>query len=393
MISDGKVLAVTAAGAAPFLNDHLDAPVSIALDAAGNIYVANTGKAQNVAVFSPAGKYLRSIGTPGGRPAVGAYQSTGMLAPSGIAVDKTGALWVAETLDHPKRISAWNTRTGKCVRELFGGSEYATFVSMDPRHEDEAFCHMTEWKIDLDKGTWAPKSTMWRATAPNMIDATTWVRVLTAANGHQYAWGHSHLGSVLYLRAGDRFKPVLAAINVQKGNPFIPWPPYPIFSDNAKYPNGAYIWQDAHDDQIIHPEELAQSPLFGGFSWIDEHLNLWSETGNGSVLRPRSIDKDGRPHYDLAKVEKTGIAGGHEFGGLFCDRAGSAIYTIRPDVEPSFARWSPGPKLSGITQPRAGAPSSTNPSPNRDRCGASPPGWASPATSPASPLISAPSTW
>ncbi|HUW32531.1 MAG TPA: hypothetical protein VM223_13045, partial [Planctomycetota bacterium] len=79
IIRDGEVTAEVA--------DHLDEPRGIAATAAvaadGTLFVANAGALQNVSVFDKAGKYLRSIGKPGGRPRVGAYDPAGMLEPGG----------------------------------------------------------------------------------------------------------------------------------------------------------------------------------------------------------------------------------------------------------------------------------------------------------------------
>ena len=107
--------------------------MSLAADAAGIIYVANAGALQNVSVFDATGHYLRAIGKTGGRPRVGNYDSAGMLEPGGMAVDREGKLWVAESLDSPKRISVWDTHTGALQQEFFGGSEYSTFVSIDAK--------------------------------------------------------------------------------------------------------------------------------------------------------------------------------------------------------------------------------------------------------------------
>ena len=98
-ISNGQILALSAGKTTPLVTSHLDVPVGIAVDQAGLLYVANRGGMQNISVFSPEGKYLRSIGKAGGRPRAGRYDANGMLEPGGISVDKNGRLWVAETLD------------------------------------------------------------------------------------------------------------------------------------------------------------------------------------------------------------------------------------------------------------------------------------------------------
>ena len=213
----------------------------------------------------------------------------------------------------PKRISAWDSKTGKLLNEFFGGSEYATYVAMDPKHEDEVYCHNVLWKVDLQKGTWAPKSTIWRATVANAgpephgtCGCGGPIHVFTAKNGHQYAWAWlSNYSNALYMRQGDTFIPLLCGINVLKGNQFVAWPPYPLFADNKTYPNGIYVWQDANNDQVMQANEISKLPLErseGFATWVDADLNLYCS--NGMIFRPAHFAKDGRPIYDFSKAEK-----------------------------------------------------------------------------------------
>jgi hypothetical protein len=264
VISKGSVLSVKDGKIVPFLTEHLDEPAGIAVDPGGTVCVANRGKLQNVSVFDKHGKYLHSIGKEGGRPPVGLFDKSGMLEPGGIAIDKTGKLWVAETLDYPKLFSVWEAKSGRLANELYGGSHYSTSVCMDPKHEDEVYCHMTIWKVDLSKGTWYPHSTMWRQTGPNVAaDSYSLHRVFTAKNGKQFAYGTANYAGILFMRDADRFKPIISGINNLKGNQWVSWPTYPIFADQAKYPNGSYYWQDANDDQILQPGEIVNVPSTG----------------------------------------------------------------------------------------------------------------------------------
>jgi DNA-binding beta-propeller fold protein YncE len=357
VISRGRVLLVEDATARPFLSDHLDDPAGIAVDPAGTIYVANRGKLQNVSVFSHDGTYLRSIGKEGGRPRVGLYDRDGMLEPGGVAVDRGGKLWVAETLNSPRRISVWDAKTGRLARETFGASHYATSVCMDPKHEDEVYCHMSVWKVDLDKGTWGPHSTMWRRTGPDVVgDAYLLNRVFTARNGKQFAWGDN----ALYLRDGDRFKPVLAGLYVQKGAPG--WPPYPALANPWKFPEGGYFWQDANDDQRVQADEVTYAEDVprawgirdfhaGGFTWVDDDLNLWNT--RGFVYRPLRFGPDGRPVYDFARPKRIPVSASYAYGFLCLsvDPYDGSFYTLRdaggkaPDYASSYARWTPEGKL------------------------------------------------
>jgi hypothetical protein len=181
---------------------------------------------------------------------LGKWNKEGMLEAGGIAIDALGRLWVAETRDGPRRHSVWNVKTGKLNMEFFGGSEYSTHVSMDPKHPDELYCHNVIWKIDLKKGVWYPKSTIWRSTDPNSPleirgGDTNYFNAFTARNGKQYGWGARHgVGPVLFMRRGDIYVPILAYFFNNKDNPYAQWPSYKIFEDRQKYPDGNYVWQD-----------------------------------------------------------------------------------------------------------------------------------------------------
>ncbi|HEY3377736.1 MAG TPA: FlgD immunoglobulin-like domain containing protein, partial [Armatimonadota bacterium] len=94
--------------ATPIITQGLLAPHSLTSDAQGNFYVSDWGASFQVKVFSPAGKLLRAIGKPGGRPWVGKWNANGMLVPRGVAVTADGKLWVAEDDETPKRVSVWD---------------------------------------------------------------------------------------------------------------------------------------------------------------------------------------------------------------------------------------------------------------------------------------------
>jgi len=91
VISDGRKLVTVKDGkVAELASDHVDAPTAVAVDAKGSFYVSNRGKLQNASVFSPEGKYIRSIGKEGGRPTLGRFDPAGMLRPAGVAIGAKG---------------------------------------------------------------------------------------------------------------------------------------------------------------------------------------------------------------------------------------------------------------------------------------------------------------
>jgi streptogramin lyase/4-amino-4-deoxy-L-arabinose transferase-like glycosyltransferase len=63
-------------------------PRGLALDAAGNLYIANTGRGQ-VVKLNPAGRFLASIGQPGGG-------AGGLKEPTGVLVQSDGSVLVAD---------------------------------------------------------------------------------------------------------------------------------------------------------------------------------------------------------------------------------------------------------------------------------------------------------
>ncbi len=280
--------------------DHTDDPQGIAVAPDGTVYVANRGKLQNISVFDKNGKYLRSLGAPGGRPALGKWRSDGMLNPAGIALDSRGRLWVTEANPAPKRISVWDTKTGKLVAEYFGGSAYSTYVSMDPNDPTRVYCHATQWKVDLDKGTWFPEAIV---TGP---EHDAFFTVLTGPNGKQYAV--TRFLTVL-MRRGDVFEPVGGFLPLKQFEQD-PW-----YADWVKaHPNKPSVfWSDTNGDGKVTLDEISEPP-FGIPYWggaMDEKLTLYS-AGNqdGPItahrLKVTRILPNGVPLWDPSKSEGFG---------------------------------------------------------------------------------------
>lgn len=314
VVSGKEVLAVKDNNSTPLIRDHLEEPAGIALDAEGNIFVANRGALHNISVFDSGGKYLRSIGKVGGRPWKGKFEQDGMLMPRGLEVDPEGKLWVAEELDYPKRVSVWDSKTGKLMKEFFGGSCYATWVSMVPGRDDRAYCHDVEWEIDLKNNTSRPLATLWREDRnnPNMVTPISesgnsgHLRIVKAKNGKEFAVGQGRdYGQRVMIRDGEVFKPFIATINNVFENPYIPWPLYPAIADKQRFKEGVYLWQDQNDDQCVQADEFSLIPE-GTYplAWFDENCTIWNgRAGGGSYTRPVRYTDGGRPVYDFSKQE------------------------------------------------------------------------------------------
>ena len=324
VISDEKIVSVKDGNVSPWIATNIDGPISIAVAADGVAYVANRGAMQNVSVFTADGRYLRSIGTPGGRPAIGKYDKEGLYMAGGMTLDAQGRLWVAETTDSPKRFSVWDVATGANLKEFFGGSGYFAYGNIDPNRPNEILAHNVLWEIDWKNYTSKPLTTVWRQTDPNMAPPVgpegyvNVARMMTAANGRQYMWGANYRMSLLLRRDGDVFKPFAAIMRVEdrKSAYYRSTGIALVDSDAARYPVGHYFWQDENDDQIVQPAELLRLPKdfernTNDFIWLDKDLKVQLTTGQ--ILRPVRIEDNGQPRYDITIAEKAKVDGSHYY--------------------------------------------------------------------------------
>ncbi len=150
--------------------EGLEAPLGLAVDRRGNIYVADWGGAMCVHVFSPQGQPLRTIGTPGGRALSGAYDRQGMFRPWGLAIDAQDRLWVAEHDDSPRRFSIWSTADGRLLDELCGPTWYGgTECAVNPLEPTQAFAMGNTLALDWQTGRWRVTGTIWRPTHPQAL--------------------------------------------------------------------------------------------------------------------------------------------------------------------------------------------------------------------------------
>jgi len=354
-ISAGKLVVLVEGKISPLSDRNLDTPSGIATGTDGLIYVSNQGKAQDVSVYDSAGKFLRNIGKLGGRPAMGAYDPNGLFYPRGLAVDTQDRLWVAEWADGPKRISVWNAATGAFEKEFFGGCGYAAYAAIDPARPDEIYCHNVLWHIDWDKKTTTPITTVWRKTAPDMMDEPLphaypqGFRIFTTGNKHQYGWGMAGKDrkSVFYRSDGDFFKPFLSIFQIP--------PPNSKKSGNSgldleaqgQLEPGTYLWQDQNNDQRVQMSELQKIslPPYARMDIRDigPDFSIW--VSNGLLLKPVKVLENGQPVYDPEKIEKTFLTGTPNTRGYLWLDPDGGVYTSAAGQRPSLAKWNAAGKM------------------------------------------------
>lgn len=329
----------------PFITFGLVAPDCIAIDRGRNIYISDWGTSFQVKVFDWNGHFLRAIGKEGGRPWVGKWEADGMLVPRGIAVTDNGMLWVAEDDGSPKRVSVWDAKSGKFIRDYIGPAPYGggTYFWIDPKDPARVNAEGTRFKVDYAAKSYAPEAVAYRRR--NRNDPFTpvghnlqncQVRILYH-DGHEYAIVNvqHNMFSVLQ-RQGDIYRPVSALGSVQKqsnpdlksnGTGQIVWDSdvgyrnYEGFFPDCFAGHGGenYTWFDSNGDNLVQPEEMRWlKPAEGPYrdqaqgTWasywgidISPDWNIYfpERFNNGTViyrLAPRGWTAAGAPIYDIS---------------------------------------------------------------------------------------------
>ncbi|MFZ2653649.1 MAG: hypothetical protein WAX69_01920 [Victivallales bacterium] len=372
-ISDHSIVRVdTADGkASEVLNSGLSAPVGLAIDKEGVLYVSDWGDAQCVKVFSQKGQPLRTIGLPGGRPWIGKYDPKGMLMPRGIAVDKDGKLWVAENDIHPSRISVWNAKTGELIREFVGGTFYGGCGGgqIDPKIPSHALSAFgTLFEINLEKEEYHPLAALWRRTSLNACFKPLWYggnggTRFHEINGRRFIISSDSGRLVLSELKDDMTDVPRAAIGgipnrgdntlvshiLKQNNGFICQTIYPDFMYG--HPDENFIWTDLNGDGMVQADEVqwrkksADLPILGCMFWqnggIDGKNDLVMGTiyGDAIIRLPfQGMTEKGAPRYDLDKTEIVARPGGqvhavacNEAGDVFTVYAAEALAWLKPD--------------------------------------------------------------
>lgn len=298
VVSGGaNVLAVNPwSGEIKSLTQGLSHAAGIAVGTNGDIYVGVGNPDNQVRVYDAAGKFLHTIGRPGGRALLGPWQSDGMRFISSLAVDREGKLWVTETDDNPKRVSVWDTKTGGFVKEFFGATHYgASGGAIDPRDPDVMVGSGCEWRLD-------PRTGRARLTAVITRDGMNNAHFGTGANGRLY----------LVVSNGSGFSSDSVQIFERLGEGRYTLRSRFFYDTKAKT---TYYWADANGDGLEQPGETSTVAglikISGWYMSVTPDLTLYSGYGQYKLA---GFTPAGAPRYDLAHPIKLPNAG--EQGGM-----------------------------------------------------------------------------
>lgn len=141
-------------------------PGTITFDQQGNLYAFDGAEERRtLRVYDPDGKFLRSIGTPGGRR-TGPWDPLSFDWVTEMAVDAQNQLWAVDWSNAPKR-TVLLTLKGEVVREFLGPTNYGGGGVLDPWDKRRLIFGSMEFELDWQTGKTRLKNLLWRGHVPS----------------------------------------------------------------------------------------------------------------------------------------------------------------------------------------------------------------------------------
>jgi len=341
----------------------LEDPQQLTLDGEGNIYVSDRGSSHEVKVFSPDGKFLRAIGTPGA-PKAGPYDTNHMNNPNGLTVSSDGHLWVTETDHQPKRVSVW-TLDGKLVKAFYGPPQYGGGGELDPKDKSRFYYNGMEFRLDWQRGTDQLISVFYRPGKGDLQaeghhqDGPPQTPIYVG--GRQYftngfncnPTGGTGVALVWLLRDGIAM-PVAALgqanrwgrLKADEFKPRLPEGVDLVEKKGQRVEPVMFAWSDLNDDARIEADEITF--VKGQVGSVVIMPDLAAVTDTATRLVPQGFTKGGAPIYDVAKgtvvvpdTQRPTSSGG---GQVVLGKSGWTIFTTAPKP---FAPQSMGGAFNG----------------------------------------------
>ena len=331
---DGKLnrIDLTTGAGTPIPTPGLGQASALAVDADGNLLLADIGADSQVKAFSPQGTLVYTCGKKGGRPMRGAFDPQTMTHMSGVSVDMAGQVWVTENWEYPRRVSVWG-HDGKLIRDYIGNGSYAGGGST-LHHQDPTLGYVGPVELKLNKadGSWKVSNVLWvpdiaKGESFNIPRDSEVARFTSSASGkpHEYMYVHC-CGNVVFMERNGNWQPVAAvclAGNVSGRllhNGSVAEAPSGEMAGLNAY--DSIIWNDHNgdgkvqrDECVIIPakrpgtaERAGESALQMHNGWmpqIGEDLTIY--TDGISAWKPASFTADGAPIYTQAACQPVGV--------------------------------------------------------------------------------------
>ena len=319
----------------PLVSDLLE-PRALTFDKAGNLYVFDGAAERRVIrVYDSAGKFLRTIGTPGGRVA-GPWDPTRFCSHPGVAVDlgvdAKEQLWVVECDYCPKRISLWST-DGAFKQDFLGNTAYGGGGVLDPYDKRRLFCGPMEFELDWQTGKTRLKNMTWLGNSaagevPIKVQDRVYLVTRPMFGGHSCG--------VVYLYEKDRLRRVAA---VGMAGRFEPLRAPDIMASLGRKPLGdlAFAWSDRNGDGSPQADEVTFADEPGHVGMFDETLSLSAGAWRYEV---KEFLPNGAPVYERRKLSgarKGDYALRLSNGNFFCVGGEKADYAFSPAGTPVWS--------------------------------------------------------
>ena len=330
----------------------LEGAIRIAVDRpAGGAFVLTGQKGQpwepgqRIASYGKDWKLRATFGRAGGR-AMGRYKPEDFAGVNDLASDGKGGFTVAEWWAPPRRVAHFDG-AGKLLKEWYGGQQFYSFASPDPKEPnrvlmDSQWGSLMDLDVDYQKRTWSVRACYaWGGD----VDERLISRFKMATRHHVLRWdldGDGKTERLVWLEGGQGtlfrideeaglLRPLALAgeVSIDRG--------YPNWKPLEDLPTA---WLEAIRKLGKDPASLNERIPRTGFTWADP-------TGKGMVTAE-----------SMRLVE----VGGHGFGGPDGPKPAGGVNLIDSDLNVWFgAGWSGKDrpvatcmKVQGYT--RAGAP-------------------------------------
>lgn len=246
-------------GAHTVLVDDLRRPLSLAVDAAGFLYVFDADpERRNIRVYHADGTLKRTIGEPGGY-VPGPWNPHCFMEVTSLSIDGEGKLWAVDNFYWPKRVSCW-TQEGEFLRDYLGPTQYGGGGVLDPGDKTRLVYGPLEFELDWETGTsrlknylTAPDRTWSAGEVPIRVEERTYFVNRPTGSRNTVPVGFVSLYEKDHLR-------LVAAMGHASG-----FPPFrnEVFAPALKgktLPQLEFIWIDRNGDGRAQPAETVFEP-------------------------------------------------------------------------------------------------------------------------------------
>ena len=267
-------------------------PTTIACDATGLLYVFDAAKERkNIRIYAPDGKFLRTVGDPGGYEA-GPWNPNRMDNVTALAVDPRGQVWAVDYNYWPKRVSVWSGE-GAFLKEFLGPTQYGGAGCLDPGDKRRLLYGPLEFELDWNSGKTRLKNLL-------SLDGHDAADVPIRFNDRLYLVNthpeNNPNHGLVYLHDGNTAKLVAAVGIAGKCKPLLDPKLVKAFEGKVMMD---YIcaWSDLNGDGVAQPDEVQLWPKPKENLTVVFSRNLDAQIGPTS-LRVSKFLPSGIPVYE-----------------------------------------------------------------------------------------------